>query len=106
MLALVAVWQLVGPFAAYNGDVSVSAPASVAYKAPGSDAQRTLLTDGGSDTDQVDDELQLLPGWSQRAVGPDGVAVELPLVTSRLTVLEEPRGPVGRTEAPPVPPPL
>ena len=106
MLVLVAVWQLVGPVAVYSG-LSVGVPVPVAFNAPaGSDTHSMLLTDGGSDTDQVDDELQLLPGWSQRAVGPGDVALELPLFTSRLIARDELRRPAGRTESPPVPPPL
>jgi hypothetical protein len=106
MLVLVAVWQLIGPVAAYS-QLSVSGSSPVAFNAlAGNDTLGTLLTDSGSDADPADDDDQLLAGWSQRFVTASGVAFTLPLVGSGVITVEELRRPIGRTEAPPVPPPL
>ena len=64
------------------------------------------VTDHRSDTEPVQDALEMLPGWSQRAVGPSARAFELPTSSFELRLVGYLYRPAGRTEAPPVPPPL
>jgi hypothetical protein len=106
VLVLLAIWQMVGPASAYS-NFSVSGPSFATYNAvAGSDAQSTLLTDSGIDGDSVDDELHLQAVWLPQTIKTGGVAFHLPLITSTLLVIDDLRGPTGRTESPPVPPPL